>query len=358
MMPVLGTHGTGRWGRGAAAVVAAWSLLVSGCGEDQAGGVLEVSRVIGETGRQAGQFLYPRGMDHAEIGGRTLLVVVDKTARIQLIDLKTGASVGSLRTPEFDLGMPTGLTVAPFPGEPGTPAVWVADTHEHRVIVYRLPFDHDGEPTEPDLAFGSYGYEPGQFIYPTDIAVRLDDGGRIGEVFVSEYGGNDRIQVFRFDEGRAVFDRQIGISGVAMDAPEDDPAALARPQSVVLRGGELVVSDAGRHRVVRFDAASGSVLGWTDGAELLGGGPAEPLRFPYGLCLIDDRTALVSEFGGSRLRLIDLDSGRTVRLIGTPGRGVGETATPWAGEVVGDELVILDSGNDRIQVAPWSGVGR
>ena len=38
------------------------------------------------------------------------------------------------------------------------------------------------------------GTGPGQFIYPTDVAFDAK-----GHVFVSEYGDNDRIQVFEPD---------------------------------------------------------------------------------------------------------------------------------------------------------------
>jgi sugar lactone lactonase YvrE len=340
--------------------------LLPACGSDTPEGMLNVRRVLGETGIHPGQFRYPRGMDTFDFKGRPALAIVDKTSRIQIIDLDTGESLGSLRTLKSDLGMPTGLTVAPFPGEPGTQALWVADTHNHQVIVYRLPFDHDGQPTAPDLAFGSYGHGPGQFVYPTDIAVDAP-GGVPETIYVSEYGGNDRVSVFRIDPVgtqsgaiETVFQRQIGISGTAMDAPEHDPAALSRPQSITLRddGRELVVVDAGRHRVIRFDIATGEPIAWTLGDTDSRGGPAEPMRFPYGLTLLDKDRALVSEFGGSTIRVLDLSTGATLGTFGAPGRNVGQLANPWASFVIADDLVILDSGNDRVQVVAWEGVGR
>jgi DNA-binding beta-propeller fold protein YncE len=338
------------------------STLAGGCGGAESEGVLRVNRVIGEPGRQPGQFSYPRGLAAFELDGRRMLAVVDKTARLQLLDAETGEVRGAVRTPRWSLGMPTGLTVAPHPSDPGRQALWVADTHEHQVLVYALPFDNGGQPAEPDLRFGAYGYEPGQFVYPTDIAVLTDDAGRVETVFVSEYGGNDRVSVFGVRRGPSgvsfEFERQIGTSGVAMDASEDDPAALSRPQSIALRHGgrELVVATVGRHRVVRFDVATGDVLGWTDGSAGADGSASEPMVFPYGLSLAGDDHAVVSEFGASRLRVIELDTGRTVATMGGPGRAEGQLATPWSCEVVGDELIVLDSGNDRIQVLPWPGV--
>jgi len=348
--------------------IAALALVTStlGCGSDDASGTLNVKRVLGETGIHPGQYRYPRGMDTFDMDGSPALAIVDKTSRIQLIDLSTGQSLGSLRTLKSDLGMPTGLTVAPFPGEPSGQALWVADTHNHQFIVYRLPFDHAGEPTAPDFAFGTYGYEPGQFIYPTDIAIHTPaDGPTL--VYISEYGGNDRVSVFRIDTDSSgsrapsmSFVRQIGISGVAMDAPEDDPAALARPQSIALRndGRELVVVDAGRHRVVRFDTDTGEPIAWTLGRTDARGEPIEPMRFPYGLTLLDNDRALVAEFGASIIRVLDLNTGATLMTRGSPGRDPGQIATPWAVAVIDGELVVLDSGNDRVQIAEWEGVTR
>lgn len=336
--------------------------MLAGCGEDAPAGALRVDRVLGETGRHPGQFAYPRGLAAFDLDGRAVLAIVDKTARIQLIDSATGEPLGAIRTPKSDLGMPTGLTVAPDPDDPRRQALWVADTHEHRVLVYPLPFDTDGKPAEPAHAFGAYGDGPGQFIYPTDVAVIPDASGFPARVFVSEYGGNDRISEFRVrrDGGRTAFDfvRQIGTSGVAMGAPEDDPAALSRPQSIAVRDGrELVVTDVGRNRLVRFDLDTGRVVGWTGGAAMTDGSACDPLRFPYGVTLVGDRHAVVAEFGGSRLRLVELDTGATAAFIGGPGRGPGELATPWACEIVHGELVVLDSGNDRVQVARWNGPG-
>lgn len=348
----------------------AWVLLCAsvaglGCGDGAQPGVLRVERVLGETGRQPGQFAYPRGLAGFDLDGRSVLAVVDKSARIQLIDAQTGAPVGLIRTPVWELGMPTGLTAATHPTDASRTALWVADTHEHRILVYEVPFDTGGEPMEPAFAFGAFGDGPSQFIYTTDVAVLNGADGLPARVFVSEYGGNDRISEFRVVRGESgvsfEFVRQIGYSGVAMDAPEDDPAALSRPQSIELRtrpsdgGLEIVATDVGRHRVVRFDVGTGEVVGWTDGRRGAGGVTTAPLRHPYGVMLVGQDLAVVSEFGASRLRMIELDSGDTVGFLGGPGRLVGQLATPWASLVVGDELMVLDSGNDRVQVVRWQG---
>ena len=76
----------------------------------------------------------------------------------------------------------------------------------------------------------------------------------------------------------------------------------------------------------------------------------EAYRFPYGLTILDDGTALITEFGGNRIRCIDLESGQTLWRYGIGGRSIGELAQPWASGVIGDQLVILDSGNSRVQI--------
>ena len=80
--------------------------------------------------------------------------------------------------PKSDRGKPVGATVSP------TGDLVVADTHEHRVVCF--------SPTGETLwTLGGYGKDDGEFIYPTDIAFAPD-----GRIFIAEYGGNDRIQVF------------------------------------------------------------------------------------------------------------------------------------------------------------------
>ena len=59
---------------------------------------------------------------------------------------------------------------------------------------------------------------------------------------------------------------------------------------------------------------------------------------------------LVAEYGGNRIRHVDLETGETLGVFGTPGRELGQLASPWGAVVLGDELFVLDSGNNRLQV--------
>lgn len=338
------------------------SFFVIGCSKSAAQTdsseptALNTIKVFGESGTQRGQFVYPRGMDVFLVDDQPRAVIVDKTARIQVMDLNTGHILGSVHTPKWDRGKPTGLTVAPSLLDPKTLAVYVADTHEHRVLMYHLPLpDVDVPvPTQPDFTFGSFGEEPGQFIYPTDVAIDQDDQGLVNYVYVSEYGGNDRISRFKVDRSTdrptLNYEYQIGIVGEEVDA-SDFPNALSRPQSIELWTNpagqkELIITDASHHRVGRM-TTQGDLIAWF-------GDPMDTsenaFRFPYGITALDDGTVLITEFGSNRIRCMNIESGDTLWRYGVGGRSIGQLAQPWDCGVIGDKLVILDSMNSRLQI--------
>ncbi|MGV6813426.1 MAG: hypothetical protein ACWA5W_00290 [Phycisphaerales bacterium] len=341
-----------------------------GCGEASSVSnepqTLKTTQVWGESGTQVGQFIYPRGMDVYLDHDQPRAVIVDKTARIQEFDLMTGEVLGSLHTPKWDRGKPTGLSVSNSILHPDKLAVYVADTHEHRVLMYELPLP-DVEvpvPTEPDWQTGSFGEEPGEFIYPTDVAIETNDQGVVTDLYVSEYGGNDRISRFTINypadlahpsdpssaQPKAEYQYQIGVVGQEVDA-SDDPLALSRPQSIELWTSpagvrQLIVTDASHHRVGRITTA-GELVAWY-------GDPLDEsddaYRFPYGITVLDDGSALITEFGANRVRCLDLATGETLWRYGIGGRSVGEIVQPWDAGVLGDQLIVLDSGNNRLQV--------
>ena len=350
-------HGgvSGRAWPGLAAGVVLLGVLASLPGCDPAphtAAPLRVERVLGEQGTFPGQFAYPRAMD---FDGQSLWVI-DKEARVQQIDPQTGHAGVWWRMPDWALGKPTGVTVAPaaLPDGSLVEALYVADTHYHRVMVYALPAERPSAPTEiePTLlaSFGSAGTEPGQFVYPTDVAVLLDDaGGTVERIFVSEYGGNDRVSVF--DSGyRFLF--SFGTLGEGLD-----PAALefSRPQAMVIDTDrrELLVADACNHRIGRF-TLDGGLLGWIGSPEPDGAGVR--LDFPYAVTLLGDGSLLVTEFGAAQVRRLDPASGASLGVFGVAGRGRGELATPWCSVVGGRVTYVLDSGNNRILVTELPGV--
>lgn len=279
------------------------------------------ARILGRGGKGPLQFNYPRAMAWTPTGE---LVIIDRSARVQVL----GAD-GSYRRewmmPEFDQGFPTGVSVSPE-GE-----IWVADTHEHRITV----MDDRGQVLR---IFGGFGQEPGQFVFPTDIAF-----GEDGLVYVSEYGGNDRIQVFRRD---GTFVRAFGHHGVPGDGSPEPK--FDRPQSLLMLGsGRLLVADACNHRLVELT---------TDGTFVrsigaMGQEPGE-LLYPYGLERLDDATVLVTEFGGCRLQAFDLASGASSGRWGKGGREAGMLNGPWTAQVHSGTMAVLDSTNNRLYLMP------
>lgn len=324
---------------------------------------LDVQRVIGEVGTAPGQFSYPRALD---FDGHDLWVV-DKSARVQRIDPTDGRCLGGWTMPEFLLGKPTGITIAP--GDDGEPLVYVADTHYHRVVVYHMPpIPPEGTrgrdvflPAQPPISahFGSYGEAPGQFVYPTDVAVLRDDAGKkVRRVYVSEYGGNDRISAFEPDgKGGYAFAFSFGRFGSSASA---DAVEFNRPQSISIdRGGgsggpELIVTDSCNHRIGRF-TPEGKLLGWIGSPETVGELPGQ-FKYPYGLCVLGDGTAIVAEFGNNRIQHIDLKTGAGLGSFGGAGRSPGQILNPWAVTAAGRDVFVLDSQNNRIVVAKVPGV--
>ena len=200
-------------------------------------------------------------------------------------------------------------------------------------------------------SFGSYGKDPGQFIYPTDVAVITGaDGVTPQRIYVSEYGGNDRICAF---DGEARFLFSFGAFGSSADPGQIE---FNRPQSLAVardpKGtpSELVVTDSRNHRLGRF-TLDGALIAWIGSPDTPGDALGQFL-YPYGIALLADGTALISEYGNNRVQRIDLASGRGLQVWGRPGRGDGDLATPWGIAVIGDRTFVLDTGNNRLVSFP------
>jgi len=284
---------------------------------------LECEQVIAMRGRMPGRLDYPRAADVAPDG---TVAVIDKSGRVQRF-APDGTLLAGWRMPRTDNGMPTGVTIDRHG------RLWIADTHEHRVLICAP----DGEVVG---SFGGYGRAPGQFIYPTDVLM-LDDADAVrGLVVVSEYGGNDRLQWFDVAIGQggvaAVPVRTVGSQG-------SGPGQFLRPQSMSrMPNGAIAVADACNHRIVMLE----------DGGQWRGtigvpGRERGQLSYPYGVLATASGEVLVAEFGNNRIQCLDAD-GRGVWVRGGGGRETGRLVAPWA--IVGDAAapVIVDAGNCRL----------
>lgn len=345
--------------------------IVAGC-SDRAPGPRPIiaTRVLGEVGSSPGQYSYPRAMEASDDS----LWIIDKQARVQRIDPTSGRARGEWQMPEWEMGKPTGIGIWNPTDADGDEIIFVPDTHYFRVMVYRAtdakPGIHSIRATtgtaepgsesnaakspEPLARFGTYGQGPGQFIYLTDVALlAANDGTRVERLYVSEYGGNDRISIFEppsditASGGEYRFIRSFGRFGSGSDSTD---IQFNRPQSMVIDSvnRELIVTDSCNHRIGRF-TLDGELIAWIGGPATADDAPGS-FMYPYGITLLGDGTAMIAEFGNNRVQRIRLSDGSSLGVFGGPGREPGRLATPWAVSIVGDEAFVLDSGNNRIQV--------
>lgn len=326
------------------------TLIAFGCHRPpQPGEPVRVITQFGETGDKPGQLAYPRAIDADTVHSPHSVWIADRTGRVQRFALD-GEPLAIFSTPESELGKPVGVTVAP------DGLLYIADTHYHRILIY----DAADTRAEPTLVgqFGSYGTGPGEFIYPTDVAIVPSPTGdpKDARFFVSEYGGNDRVSCF---DGEFAFLFSVGREGSGA-SPEH--IEFQRPQSLVYdpKRERLFVTDSGNHRIGVF-LLDGTLEKWVgDSDPTLGAVPGDPavgetggaaFNFPYGLSAIDPSGGgdlLVVEYAACRVQRVNPDSATTVSTYGKPGRGPGELVQPWGVAVADGIAYLLDSRNNRV----------
>lgn len=276
---------------------------------------LSNATVLGGVGRSDGRFTTPRAIASNE----EFLVVIDKTGRLQRFS-HDGSFLSSWELKLDGTGFPTGVSID------SEGLIWIADTHQHRILV----LDQEGNEV---FHFGEYGTLDGQFLYPTDIAF-----GKKGEVYVAEYGGNERINVFTRE---GVFQYSFGHFG-------NDEDGFIRPQSIAISPltGNLFITDAGNHRIVERTPTGAFVQVIASPGRSQG-----EVLFPYGILFDSAETFLVCEFGNNRLQRFTTQ-GESLQTFGGAGDAAGLFKTPWAVVLGRDELIVADTGNNRLQRLP------
>ena len=273
-------------------------LLLAGCGDAEPVLTVTTQRAWNLPGVNAQQ-PSPRGLGRAADGG---VLVLDTAGRV-LDHAPDGTLRRQWTMPQWDAGRPEGITTL------RDGRMVVPDTHYHRLVWFRA----DGS---VEQITGSEGDGPGQFRWPVGATVDGD-----GNLWISEYGGNDRLQQFAPD---GTFMKAVGTFGTG-------PGQFQRPQSLCWSGDRLYVADTMNNRIV--------MLG-SDGRDLgvLG---ATALSFPYGISPLPDGSLMVAEYAAGRLTRLSRDG----TLLGRrPG-----FLTPWSCVVAGDGAVwVADTGNRQV----------
>ena len=252
----------------------------------------------------------PRSMT---TGPHDELAVLDTSGRVLIYDA-AGVLLRQWKMLDVQFGKPEGI-------------VWlkdnslvVCDTHYHRLVW----FDQNGGLIR---TVGKQGREKGEFIFPVGIAKDPAEN-----LYVCEYGGHDRIQVFSSD-GRWL--REFGSSGTG-------PGQFQRPSGLAWHSGRVFIADSVNNRVHIYKD-DGTYIG------LLGEGK-EPLDFnlPYDITLAPDGAFYVIEYGAGRLSKIST-SGAMLGRYGTTGTDEGCFATPWGITVDSRmRIYVADTKNRRV----------
>jgi len=240
------------------------------------------------------------------------MLALDTIGRVIVFD-EAGKATRTWMMPETKAGRPEAIHVL------RDGRIAVADTHYHRILF----FSQDGNLLE---MFGAYGTGPGEFIYP--VAITEDPEGNL---YIAEYGSNDRIQKFTAD---GTFRLSFGTFGTGQ-------GQFQRPSGIVWHDRRLYVADAINNRIQVFSQ---------DGQWIadLGNESATSFRFPYDIDISGDGRLFIVEYGAGRITALDL-SGHIIGRYGRTGDAIGEFATPWGISVDGDTRIrVADTGNRRI----------
>lgn len=287
---------------------------ISGCGDGSAEPALNFAEVHTWSMPVEGATIpAPRAMTW---GPDNQLFVLDNSGRVLVFSGEDGKLVRKWHMPAWDVGRAEGICIF----KDGR--IGIADTHYHRVVFFNLA----GELLK-DRMHGSFGKEPGQFIYPVGITQDADEN-----YYVCEYGGGDRVQKFRAD-GELLL--EFGRFGV-------EPGEFQRPSGILWHDGQIFVADAINNRIQVFKDSGEFV-------RILGAPDAvPPLHYPYDVALGPDGFLFAVEYGSGQVSRLDM-TGRVVGVFGTTGTGHGQFFTPW-GLAVDDtgRVVVADTGNRRI----------
>lgn len=264
-----------------------------------------------------GNFVFPRGIAVGTVNGREMVVVTDKTLRVQAFstdgDLLHVFAVPTHDQVEGTTGFPVGLGISPISGD-----ILLANTH-YNELTRLSPI---GECIQ---RLGKYGTAAGEFIYPARVIFSPDGG-----FYASQFGLNQHRIHHYAPDGRLI--RMFGHYG-------DGSGEFDRPNGLCLdSAGNLYVTDANNSRIQVFSPEGQFLYSFGQ----FGDGP-DGLMVPYGICY-DARfdRLIVAEFGASRLSVFARDG----RPLGK--YTAAELSNPWDVGVSAEFAFVPDYRRHRV----------
>jgi ABC-type Fe3+ transport system permease subunit/DNA-binding beta-propeller fold protein YncE len=269
--------------------------------------------VFGSRGAGVGQLNKPRSLATDMEGN---VYVADMTGRVQKFS-PSGAFLLSWQMPQTDQGKPKGM----------------CRDHQGNIVVIEPHYqrlNHFSPSGQLLNQWGQAGTKAGAFTLPRDV-----DANDKGEMFVSEYGASERVQVFDLD---GKFLRMFG-------SPGNEPGEFNRAEGLCVdKLGRVYVADSCNHRIQVFSSQGDFLYTYGKPGTALG-----ELSYPYDISIDASGFQFVCEFGNSRIQVFD-QNGQPVEIIGGPGSAPGRFANPWAIAVDDSgNLWVADSLNHRIQ---------
>jgi len=295
-------------------------LLSTGCSPTASNetrvdsGIFQSVRIIGTRGGGLGQFNKPRSL---AVDAQDNLYVVDMTGRVQKFS-PDGTFLSYWQMPETDKGKPKGMCR----DQDGN--VVVLEPHYSRVNHYRP----DGTLA---AQWGRHGTNETELAFPRAVAVNSH-----GEIYTSEYGLTERVQVFSTNGTRWL--RTLGRAG-------GGPGQFNRPEGLGIDSHDcLYVADSCNHRIQVF-SPSGQFLR----AHGRPGSGRGEMSYPYDIRVDAAGRQYVCEFGNSRIQIFDAKD-QPLEVLGQAGAGPGQFNNPWsiALDSLGN-LYVADSLNHRVQ---------
>jgi DNA-binding beta-propeller fold protein YncE len=253
-----------------------------------------------------GSFNEPSGL---AVDAGQLFVTDSVNQRVQRFDAATGAwqmSFGHRGWGKDLLGFnwPRDLTI-----DHATNTLWVADTKNSRLT----QFTREGVPTGRFL--GAVGTGTEQLHWPFGI-VAAD-----GDLVVADTV-NNRIQRWDLATGKTIW-TQTGFTS---------------PKDLAVSGGTVYVADTIANRVVKLSLATGAVTGGFAG-----------LHAPEGIAVDATGSIWVADTAANRIVKLTA-AGVQLLAFGGLGMAHGQFNLPSHLEIVGTQLFVADTFNDRIEV--------